>query len=86
MQENTQFEEAITGFKAFLKPTKRIVDVMKETGLSRPTVMRFYAGQLDELSLKNLKVLCDCFGMAILIQRFDIKDHSIMEHNEYHII
>lgn len=37
---------------------KKIKDIMEETSLTRPTVMRFLAGDFDNLQIKNFVALC----------------------------
>lgn len=38
---------------------KKIKDIMEETSLTRPTVMRFLAGNFDNLQIKNFVALCE---------------------------
>jgi hypothetical protein len=57
-------------FKTKFNINKKISDIMSETELTRPTVTKFLNGDLDQLSIKNLKKLCDSTGLVISIEQF----------------
>lgn len=59
-----------TKFKEFLPDYQygQIKDILKETGLTRPTIAKFLNGEFDQLVVKNLKKLCDFYGLVVWIE------------------
>ena len=65
-----------TKFKEFLPHYQygEIKDIIKETGLTRPTIDKFLKGDFDGLTIKNLKKLCTYFALNVWIEKIVIVD------------
>ena len=76
-------------FKTFLynqvKTVPPITEIIKETGLTRPTIAKFLNGEFDQLAVKNLKKLCDFYGLVVWIESPELYGTDITESEFYPI-
>ena len=76
-------------FKLFLynklKTVPPITEIMKETGLTRPTITKFLKGDFDKIVVKNLKKLCDFYGLVVWIESPELYGTDITESEFYPI-
>jgi predicted XRE-type DNA-binding protein len=70
-------------FKTKFNINKKVADIMQETELTRPTVNKFLNGDLDQLSIKNLKKLCNSTGLVISIEQFQSSEGVVNDVASY---
>jgi DNA-binding Xre family transcriptional regulator len=70
----------IEDFKTRMRIEKRISELMIETDLTAPTVTKFIKGDLDQLSVKNLKKLCKACNIQLSLFKF--LDECVVDGNE----